>query len=404
MKAASKPITSQLIFRAIKQAHFGRSYADVAKESLQRTALYDLHLKHGGKMVPFAGWSMPVQYKLGIIQSHLHTREKVSLFDVSHMLQFKVHGKDRIKCFESLVVADIEGLETDTGGLSLFTNDNGGIIDDCIINQMDDCIYVVSNAGRADKIRPLVQDHINKSKKDLDVAVEFLEDKSLLALQGPMASKVLQKGTSSELNDLKFMNGATMDLFAAAGCRVTRCGYTGEDGFEISVPTEKAVDLAESFLNSGEEVVELAGLGARDTLRLEAGLCLYGNDIDHLTTPAEATLVWTLGKRRRKLRNFPGAEIILNQIKSKPERKRVGIMSSSGPPARGGAIIIDDQGNEIGVVTSGCPSPSLKKNIAMAYVPRQLSTVGTKLTVKVNKREVTAEVVKMPFVPANYFH
>jgi len=378
-----------------------RYLADQAQ--LKRTALYDFHLNHGGKMVPFAGYSMPVQYKLGIIQSHLHTREKASVFDVSHMLQFRIHGKDRVKCFEKLVVADIEGLGVNTGGLSLFTNENGGIRDDCIINKLDDYLYIVSNAGCADKIRPLVEDHINGCKKDMDVAVEFLDDKSLVALQGPKAAEILQSGVDVDLSNMKFMNGITSSIFSIPNCRITRCGYTGEDGFEISVPSEKVVELAEGLLATQEGTVELAGLGARDSLRLEAGLCLYGNDIDEETTPCEATLVWTIGKRRRQARDFPGADIILNQIKSKPKKKRVGLMFT-GPPGRGGTKVTDSSGNEIGYITSGCPSPSLKKNVAMAYVPLEQSKIGSKVTLSIYKQSITAEVTKMPFVPANYFH
>eukprot|EP00794_Sanderia_malayensis_P006002 gene6002-6700_t len=384
--------------------NFTNNFADAAQANLKRTSLYEFHLENGARMVPFTGWSMPIQYKLSIIQSHLHTRDKASLFDVSHMLQFTMQGKDAVRVLEQLTVADIQGFESNTGGLSLFTNENGGIKDDCIINKIaDDHIYVVSNAGCADKIRPLVQDHVNSVKKSMDVSVEFHDDRSLLAIQGPLAADVVQKGISGDLSNLKFMNGVTANLFNVPDCRITRCGYTGEDGFEISVPSKLAVQLAESLVNTEEGVVELAGLGARDTLRLEAGLCLYGNDINEETTPAEATLVWTLGKRRRKLRDFPGAELILNQIKEKPKNKRVGI-TSTGPPIRGGTKIFDEDGNEIGYVTSGCPSPSLKKNIAMAYVPLKYSKVGSKVMLKVYKKEVVAEVTKMPFVPANYFH
>ncbi|XP_065067214.1 aminomethyltransferase, mitochondrial-like [Rhopilema esculentum] len=401
MQRQTRLLLNGCVSKSIKSLRWRRSLTEQAE--LQKTSLYDFHLEHGGKMVPFAGYSMPVQYKLGIVQSHLHTREKASLFDVSHMLQFKIFGRDRIKCFEQLVVADVEGLSDNTGGLSLFTNENGGIRDDCIINRLEDCLYIVSNAGCAEKIRPLVENHVNNAKKDMDVAIEFLDDKSLLALQGPEAAKVLQNGVSADLSSLKFMNSFTSDIFSIPGCRITRCGYTGEDGFEISVSSDKAVALAEAFLDSGKEVVELAGLGARDSLRLEAGLCLYGNDIDEETTPVEATLVWTIGKRRRTLKDFPGAKIILDQIKAKPKMKRVGLLSS-GPPARGGTKVFNEEGKEIGYVTSGCPSPSLKKNVAMAYVPLGQSKIGTKMILKVYKKEIPTEVVKMPFLAANYYH
>jgi len=371
------------------------------QEVLQQTCLYNFHVKNGGKMVPFAGWSMPVQYNdLGIIQSHHHTRNNASLFDVSHMLQFKIHGKDRVKCLEELVVADIAAMPANSGGLSLFMNDQGGIRDDCIINNVGDHLYVVSNAGCAHKIRPLVEAHIANRRSELDVALEFLEENSLLAVQGPKAAESLQHGVTIDLSQLKFMNGQTTDVFGVAGCRVTRCGYTGEDGFEISIPSAKIEHVAESLLSQGD--VKLAGLGARDTLRLEAGLCLYGNDIDEDTTPVEATLLWTVGKRRRAAADFPGASIVKAHIKNKPSRKRVGLIST-GPPARGHTPVLDSDSNAVGEVTSGCPSPSVQKNIAMAYVPLALSKIGTKLKLKRGKKETECEVVKMPFHPTNYY-
>ena len=353
-------------------------------------------------MVPFAGWSMPVQYPdMGIIQSHHHTREKASVFDVSHMLQFKIHGKDRVKVFEQLVVADIEGMSPGTGGLSLFMNDGGGIIDDTIINNAGDHLYIVSNAGCAHKVRPLIESHIASSKKENDVELEILEDKSLIALQGPSAASMLQTGASGDISTMKFMNGVDMEVFGVPGCRVTRCGYTGEDGFEISIPSDRVSHVADSLLGVDKDIVKLAGLGARDTLRLEAGLCLYGNDIDEHTTPVEAVLVWTIGKRRRQLRDFPGAEIVLNQIKQKPAKKRVGLMGI-GPPARGHTPVLNGDSEVVGEVTSGCPSPTLQKNVAMAYVPLALSKIGTKLKFKRGKKETECEVVKMPFHPTNY--
>jgi len=379
---------------------FSRGYA---KAAMKQTALYALHEKHGGKMVPFAGWALPVDYKdQTLTQSHHHTREKVSLFDVSHMLQFKLYGKDRVKCMEELVVADIAGMAENTGGLSLFTNENGGIRDDCIINNAGDCLYIVSNAGCADKIAPLMEAHVAERKNELDVALEFLEDRSLVAMQGPKAAEVLQKGVDVDLSGLKFMNGQIMNVFGIENCRVTRCGYTGEDGFEISVDSSKVESLVESYLGSDPDS-KLAGLGARDTLRLEAGLCLYGNDIDETTTPVEATLLWTVAKRRRAERNFPGANIIVPQIKAKPDRKRVGIMSQ-GPPIRGGAIVYNTDGTEIGKVTSGCPSPSLGCNVAMAYVNKEFAKNGTSLLFKRSKKEIECKVSKMPFTPAHYYY
>jgi len=379
---------------------FTRGYA---KAALRQTALFNLHEKYGGKMVPFAGWSLPVDYTdQTLIQSHHHTRNKASLFDVSHMLQFKLHGKDRVKCMEELVVADIAGMAENTGGLSLFTNEKGGIRDDCIVNNAGDCLYIVSNAGCADKIAPIMEAHVADRKSELDVSLEFLEDKSLVAIQGPKATEILQKGVDTDLSVLKFMNARTLNVFGIEGCRVTRCGYTGEDGFEISVDSSSAENFVESYLNVDSDA-KLAGLGARDTLRLEAGLCLYGNDIDETTTPVEATLLWTIPKRRRQERNFPGAEIILPQIKAKPDRKRVGI-TWNGPPIRGGASVFNPDGEEIGQVTSGCPSPTLGGNVAMAYVKKGFAKNGTPLLFKRGKKEIECQVSKMPFTPANYYN
>lgn len=389
--AALKPLASS-----------SRSTRSFATEELKTTVLHDFHVKHGGKMVPFAGWSMPVQYSDGVLESHHHTRQHASVFDVSHMLQFKVHGKDRIRFLESLVVADIEGLANNTGTLSLLTTDEGGIIDDLIINRTPEHLYVVSNAGCADKVKKRIQDRLTEVSAEIDVAVELLEDRALVALQGPEAAKVLQCGTVSDLSKLLFMHGTTTEVFGFGNVRVTRCGYTGEDGFELSIPKEVAVDFCDALLSSKQTEVRLAGLGARDSLRLEAGLCLYGNDIDESTTPVEGVLVWTIGKRRRAAADFPGADVILRQIKEKPKRKRVGLIAS-GPPARGGTAVLDRDGSTVGQITSGCPSPCLKKNIAMAYVPTSLSKVGTPLQLAIRKKKIDAEVVKMPFVPTNYY-
>lgn len=379
-----------------------RAFATDSKENLKKTPLHGFHLELGGKMIPFSGWSMPVQYKEGVLPSHLHTRQQASLFDVSHMLQFKVHGDDRIKFLESLVVCDIQGLADNTGSLSLFTTESGGIIDDLIINKTPGYLYVVSNAGCAEKDLKHLQERLEAVGAEMDVALEILEDKALLALQGPKAATVLQSGVQGDLSRMLFMHTAEMDVFGVKNVRVTRCGYTGEDGFELSVDKNRAVDLAKAMLESREAEVKPAGLGPRDSLRLEAGLCLYGNDIDENTTPVEAVLVWTIGKRRRAEADFPGAEVILRQIKEKARKKRVGLLSK-GPPARAGTSILDGEGNKVGQVTSGCPSPSLKQNVAMAYVPTEFSKPGTHLQVEVYKKKIEAQVVKMPFVPTNYY-
>ncbi|KAK3101612.1 hypothetical protein FSP39_004844, partial [Pinctada imbricata] len=371
---------------------------------LKRTVLYDFHVNHGGKMVPFAGWEMPVQYKEGISTSHLHVRSAAGLFDVSHMLQTRIHGKDRISFIESLIVGDIESLKDNQGTLSVFTNENGGILDDLIVNKTDEgYLYVVSNAGCMDKdLQNMQKRELECKKKGMDVEVEVLCN-GLLALQGPAMVRVLQEGVDFDLSRLPFMTNKVMDVFGIPGCRVTRCGYTGEDGVEISVDSDKTESLAEALINSKQGEVHLTGLGARDSLRLEAGLCLYGNDIDENTSPVEASLTWTIGKRRKELANFPGASVILNQIKNKPSRRRVGFLSQ-GPPVRGHTKIYDESGSEvIGEVTSGCPSPSLKQNVSMGYVKLPYTKNGTKVKFEVRKKMVDGVVTKMPFVPSNYF-
>ncbi|XP_072507145.1 aminomethyltransferase, mitochondrial isoform X2 [Notamacropus eugenii] len=366
-----------------RSGHLGAARRPLSsgQEPLKKTPLFDFHQSHGGKMVSFAGWSLPVQHRDSHLESHLHTRKHCSLFDVSHMLQTKIFGQDRVKLMESLVVSDIAELKPNQGTLTLFTNEEGGIIDDLIVtNTSDGYLYVVSNAGCREKDMALMQNKASELRSaGCDVNLEVI-DNALIALQGPSTAQVLQAGVSDDLRKLTFMTSAVMDVFGVPGCRVTRCGYTGEDGVEISVPAERAVHLAEALLENKE--VKLAGLAARDSLRLEAGLCLYGNDIDEHTTPVEGSLGWTLGKRRKAAMDFPGAAIVVPQIKRKLSRKRVGLMST-GAPIRQHCIILNTEGAVIGEITSGCPSPCLKKNVAMGYVDGNYSKVGTPLLVEV---------------------
>ncbi|NXL35937.1 GCST protein, partial [Glaucidium brasilianum] len=351
-------------------------------------------------MVPFAGWSLPLHYGQGHLQSHLHTRRCCSLFDVSHMPQTRVYGRDRVRFMESLVVGDIAELRLGQGTLTLLTNERGGIVDDLIVtNTSEDHLYVVSNAGCADKDLAIMRGRAAELRATgADIHLEVL-DNALLALQGPSMARVLQAGLSDDLAKLSFMNSITTTVFGVPGCRVTRCGYTGEDGVEISVPAGQAVELAEQLLGVPE--VWPAGLAARDSLRLEAGLCLYGNDIDETTTPAEAGLLWTLGKRRRTAMDFPGAAIIMAQVKEKPKRKPPSCAHGRG---RGWSCqSLAHLPASPGTVTSGCPSPSLGKNIAMGYVEMAHSRAGTTLTVEVRKKQHPALVTKMPFVPTQYY-
>lgn len=368
----------------------------------KKTALYQFHVESGAKMVQFAGFWMPVQYKQSIKDSHLYTRSHASLFDVSHMLQTKVHGKDRVKFMESLTVADVKGLKSEQSVLSLLTNSSGGIEDDLILTQSNDCLFLVSNAGRIDRDKELMEQQASRFRSQgLDVQLEYLADShSLLALQGPLSHTVLQKLLNYDLSTHKFMTSRVTELTGVGECRVSRCGYTGEDGFEISLPNGSAEKLAQLLLGSD---VWMAGLGVRDSLRLEAGLCLYGSDMNSETTPVEAGLVWTIGKARRAAADFPGADVILKQIIDKPKKRRIGLTALAvGPAARHGTTI-EYNGTPVGVVTSGCPSPSLSKNIAMAYVDASAAAVGKELTCVLRGKKIAHLVTRMPFVPSKYF-
>ncbi|CAO3654294.1 unnamed protein product [Cunninghamella echinulata] len=377
-----------------------RFYATAETSNVKKTALYDFHVENGGKMVPFAGYAMPVVYKnLGALASHLHTREKASIFDVSHMLQSRVTGKDRKKFFETLCVADLENLPVGQGTLSVFTNENGGIIDDTIIMQQEDSLYVVSNAGCAEKDLAHIRSQLAKfQQQGGEVEFNVIDDHSLIAIQGPKAAAALQELVKDDLSTFPFMNGKLLDINGIP-CHVARSGYTGEDGFELSIPTPEIVNITAKLLSNPD--VELAGLGARDSLRLEAGLCLYGNDLDETTTPVEAGLTWTIAKSRRQTGGFLGAEHILPQIKGGVTRRRIGLIVD-GAPAREGAEILTKEGEVIGKITSGCPSPSLKKNIAMGYVKNGHHKKDTEVNVKVRNRIQSAVISKMPFVPAKY--
>ncbi|GAU98299.1 hypothetical protein RvY_09463 [Ramazzottius varieornatus] len=380
----------------------------VAKETKPKaTPLYDFHVSHKAKMVDFAGWQMPLLYEdQSIIDSHLHTRKHVSIFDVSHMQQAIVSGNDRLEFLESVCVSDVKNCPENSGQLSLLTNEKGGIIDDMIfMNTSRGYLHIVLNAGCAKKdmehLSRKVADY-QRSGKAVQIAFLQSEERALLAVQGPEMAQVLEAGTSDSLIKLPFMHTTLTTLFNFK-CRITRCGYTGEDGVEISCLAKDATPLCETLLASSKGKVKMAGLAARDSLRLEAGLCLYGNDIDEDVSPVEAALSWTIGKRRRNEGGFPGSEVILGQLKNGVSMKRVGIVSS-GAPARQGYPVTDQEGKPIGKITSGCPSPTLGKNISMAYVETPSSKNGTKVNIRVRNQDVQGQVVKMPFVPANYYH
>jgi aminomethyltransferase len=365
-----------------------------AAPPLKRTPLYSLHQSLGARMVPFAGYEMPVQYPAGILAEHLHTRAGAGLFDVSHMGQLRLAGPDPAAALESLVPGDIRALAPMRMCYTLLLNDHGGIIDDLMTTRLGDGLLVVVNAARKEA------DFADlRARLPAAVSIEPIEDRALLALQGPAAVTVLGR-LAPGVEELPFMSAAEMAL-DGSWCLVTRSGYTGEDGFEISVPAAAAPAFAERLL--AEPEVMPVGLGARDSLRLEAGLCLYGHDIDETTTPVEADLAWTIGKGRRAAGGFAGAAITLRQLADGPQHRRVGIRPDGRAPAREATPILDDAGGEIGRVTSGGFSPSLGAPIAMGYVDSAHTASGTPLSLLVRGAPRPARIVPMPFVPHRYY-
>lgn len=358
----------------------------------KRTPLYDLHVELGGKMVDFAGWSMPVQYPLGIMGEHKQCREKAALFDVSHMAQVVVTGDSREQDFERLVPSNISGLPAGKARYTFFTNEQGGILDDLIVSNAGDHLFVVVNAAMAEQ-------DINIMKSGLpNCEVTVLSDRALLAVQGPAAENVVSKYVPAA-RDLKFMETMTCD-FTGIDARVSRLGYTGEDGYEISIPNDKAEEIARLLLE--DDNLEPAGLGARDSLRLEAGLCLYGNDIDPTTSPIEAQLTWAIQKRRREEGGFPGADRILGELQNGPNRKLVGIQPMGRAPARQGVEIQSSDGQVIGAITSGGFGPTFEGPVALGYVKSEFASPDTEINLNVRGKLNPAKVVKPPFVPQNY--
>ncbi|NVK18997.1 MAG: glycine cleavage system aminomethyltransferase GcvT [Methylocystaceae bacterium] len=362
-------------------------------DTLKTTPLHALHLELGGKMVPFAGYDMPVQYKLGIMKEHLHTREACGLFDVSHMGQALLKGDDVQTAIESLTPSDIKGLPNNGIRYSLLMNEEGGIRDDFMVTNRGDHLYLVVNAACKDADF----DYIATSLPDH--SLELLEDRALLALQGPKAAEILNRFAPG-IDQLIFMNMGEFDI-AGIPCLVSRSGYTGEDGYEISVPSDRAEELARKLL--GEEEVEAIGLGARDSLRLEVGLCLYGSDIDTTTSPIEGALNWAVGKRRREEGGFPGHDVVMKHLSEGVSRKRVGIKPLGRAPARAHTEIADKDGNIIGEITSGGFGPSFGGPVAMGYVKTEFSKVGTEINLIVRGKTMPGEIAKLPFVPQRYY-
>jgi len=364
-----------------------------SSETLKAVPLADFHRRHGAKMVPFAGYEMPVQYPAGILEEHKHTRAKAGLFDVSHMGQAWLHGDGAAAALETLIPGDIQALAHAQGRYTMLTNDDGGIIDDLIVTNWSDKIFIVVNASRKDIDLPLIA-AAAAGKAEL----EIVEDRALLALQGPSAVDVLAP-LAPGCDVMSFMNAAEIEINGVM-CHVTRSGYTGEDGYEISIPVSDVEAIAEALCEHPD--VMPIGLGARDTLRLEAGLCLYGHDLDETTSPIEAGLNWTISKRRREEGGFPGSERILREIAEGPSRKRVGIAPEGKAPAREGTIIHVPGGEAVGTLTSGGFGPSVGGLVAMGYVPKDLATAGSQVELAIRKNRVPASVVKMPVQPHRY--
>ena len=368
---------------------------------LLKTPLHDLHIELGARMVPFAGYHMPVQYPAGLMAEHLHCRASAALFDVSHMGQLKITGDGAALALESLIPIDVAGMAAGQQRYGFFTNDQGGILDDLMLT------------------RHQTGDHtewlliVNASNKDADTVhlisrigqrctVQPRPELALLALQGPLAVNALAR-LNPAVAELGFMNGAAFTLNGAP-CFATRSGYTGEDGFEISVPAEHAESLARALLAQPE--VKPAGLGARDTLRLEAGLCLHGNDIDPTTTPIEASLQWAIQKVRRaggaRAGGHPGADVIATQLADGPARRRVGLIGLERVPVRPGVAIVDAAGALLGSVTSGTLAPTANQPIAIAYLPSAHAATGTEVWAEVRGKRVPMRVSALPFVPNRY--
>ena len=345
-------------------------------------------------MVPFAGYEMPVQYPAGILAEHNHTRARASIFDVSHMGQVSVRGEYRVAALETLVPGDIAALAPGRMRYTMFTNDAGGILDDLMVTNVGDYLFLVVNAACKDADISHLRTHLPEG-----IAVDVLDDRSLIALQGPAAADVLARHAPGA-ETMPFMSALPFEIDGSR-LAVTRSGYTGEDGYEISIPSADAVRITELLL--AEDGVELAGLGARDSLRLEAGLCLYGHDIDETTTPVEAALTWSISKRRREEGGFPGATVIQQQIADGVSRKRVGILPDGRAPAREGTELTDAEGVPIGTVTSGGFGPSAGGPVAMGYVDVAYAANGTPVNLIVRGTPRPARIAPMPFVPNRYY-
>jgi aminomethyltransferase len=370
---------------------------ELSTASLLTTPLHPLHLELGAKMVPFAGYDMPVNYPGGIIAEHKHCRESAALFDVSHMGQLRLVGPEAAAALETLVPMDMVDLPAGKQRYAFFTNAAGGILDDLMVTRRDNDLFMVVNAACKQADTRHLMTHLSHRCR-----IVPLPERALLALQGPKAVDVLSR-MNAGVTRLTFMTGGDFEL-AGAECFVTRSGYTGEDGFEISVPDTHAIALARELLAAPE--VKPAGLGARDTLRLEAGLCLYGHDINDTTTPVEAGLTWAIQKVRRpggaRAGHYPGAAAIEAQLASGAAIKRAGLVGLERVPVREGMHLFDGQGHKLGHVTSGTLAPTVNQPIAMAYLAANHTAAGHVVHAEVRGKRYPMRVASMPFAPHRY--
>lgn len=379
--------------------HMTDAALKIAEAPLKRTPLYDLHVSLGGKIVPFAGYEMPVQYPAGIIKEHLHTRSKAGLFDISHMGQvLMTGGPDILKRIEAVMPGDFQELQPGQIKYSFLLNEKGGVIDDLMVTRPaspaeQSTVFIIVNASGRETDMAQFKKHLSGLK------IEMLDDRALLALQGPQAAEVMSRICPDAVK-LTFMTTNKFEIKDIGLCFISRSGYTGEDGFEISVPAKTAEKFARQLL-AQPEVLPI-GLGARDSLRLEAGLCLYGHDLDTATSPVEADLVWALGKRRRKEGGFVGSDAIQKQLKDGVARKRVGIKPEGKALAREHTEILNESGARIGMIMSGGFGPSVEGPVCMGYVDKSYAQAGKGVFLLVRGNKLSAKIVPLPFTPHRY--
>ncbi len=365
-------------------------------DRLKHTPLYDLHVKHGGKMVEFAGYSMPVQYDgYGVKTEHMHTREKSGIFDVSHMGQAYITctESDPAELLEKIIPSNLIGLKDGEMQYTVILNKDGGIIDDLMVTRVNaNKLFLVVNAGCKENDFKYIQEQLP------EIVIERLEDRALIAIQGPKAESSLAS-LNLAVKDMYFMNMQELELMGSK-CLISRSGYTGEDGYEISIPEDKAIEITEALLNLEDNL--LIGLGARDSLRLEAGLCLYGHDITTENSPIDANIKWIIPKRRREEGGFLGFERIKSELENNTDYTRIGLKPDGRAPAREGTKIVDDNGLEIGVLTSGSFSPCLNSPISMGYIKSEYKKIGTSVNVLLRGKLLPCTVSKLPFVEQTY--